>query len=68
MSGMPTGSNGIHFDCADLGEPALGYIVENRLLQHALWVQLESAGNVTAIYPAATGSGQLGCGWGDAHA
>lgn len=47
-----TGSGCIHFDCADVGEPALGYIVENGLMQHALRMQLQSAHNVTAIHPA----------------
>jgi len=47
-----TGSGCIHFDCADVGEPALGYIVENRLIQHALQMQLQSAHNITAIHPA----------------
>ena len=46
-----TGSGRIHFDCADVGEPALGYIVENRLIQHALWIQLQTADNITAFYP-----------------
>ena len=46
-----TGSGRIHFDCAEVGEPALGYIVENRLIQHALWIQLQTADNITAFYP-----------------
>ncbi len=48
-----TGSGYIHFDCAEMGEPALGYIIENRLLQHALRLQLETAGNVSMMFPAA---------------
>ncbi|MDE2345555.1 MAG: UbiH/UbiF/VisC/COQ6 family ubiquinone biosynthesis hydroxylase [Gammaproteobacteria bacterium] len=48
-----TGSGTIHFDCADVGEAALGYIVENRLLQHVLRLRLESAGNISMIFPAA---------------
>ncbi|MGA9854985.1 MAG: UbiH/UbiF/VisC/COQ6 family ubiquinone biosynthesis hydroxylase [Gammaproteobacteria bacterium] len=47
-----TGSGRIHFDCADVGEPALGYIVENRLIQHALRIQLQTADNITEIHPA----------------
>lgn len=47
-----TGRGRIHFDCAEVGAEALGYIVENRLLQHALWQRLEPARNITAIYPA----------------
>ncbi len=31
------------FDAGERGEPALGWIVENRLLQHALWQALGSA-------------------------
>ena len=47
-----TGRGRIHFDCAEVGEEALGYIAENRLILHALWRRLEHAENVTAIYPA----------------
>ncbi|MGH8398669.1 MAG: UbiH/UbiF/VisC/COQ6 family ubiquinone biosynthesis hydroxylase [Gammaproteobacteria bacterium] len=47
-----TGSGRIHFDCADVGEPALGYIVENRLILHSLWKQLETTKQITAIFPA----------------
>ena len=47
-----TGRGRIHFDCADVGEAALGYIAESRLLQHVLWRQLERAKNITALYPA----------------
>lgn len=47
-----TGRGRIKFDCAEVGEEALGYIVENRLLQHALWQRLEQAGNITVIHPA----------------
>ena len=47
-----SGSGSIHFDCADVGEPALGYIVENRLLQHALRMQLQTADNIISMYPA----------------
>ena len=32
------------FDAADLGEPDLGHIVENRALQHALWQAAGAAG------------------------
>jgi 2-polyprenylphenol 6-hydroxylase len=47
-----TGNGRIHFDSADVGEPALGYIVENRLIQHALQTQLLTADNVTVMHPA----------------
>lgn len=32
----------LHFDAADRGEAALGWIVENKLIQHALWQALSS--------------------------
>ena len=44
------GEGNLHFDSADLGQPELGYIVENALLQHALWKRLE--GQVTLLHPA----------------
>jgi 2-octaprenylphenol hydroxylase len=34
----------VAFDAADLGEPDLGHIVENRALQHALWQAAAAAG------------------------
>ncbi|HEV2332502.1 MAG TPA: UbiH/UbiF/VisC/COQ6 family ubiquinone biosynthesis hydroxylase [Gammaproteobacteria bacterium] len=46
------GEGSIHFDSAELGEPELGYIVENRLLQHALWAELEDRPQVTLLAPA----------------
>jgi 2-octaprenylphenol hydroxylase len=39
-SGTPTGPNSLTFDCAELGEPNLGYIVDGKALQ---WQCLESA-------------------------
>jgi 2-octaprenylphenol hydroxylase len=42
----------IRFDSADLGEPDLGHIVENRVTRLALWEQLEQADNVTLHCPA----------------
>ena len=47
-----TGRGRVHFGCAEVGEAALGYIAESRLIQRALWRQLERAKNITAIYPA----------------
>jgi 2-polyprenylphenol 6-hydroxylase len=32
-----TGGGAIHFDSADIGEPQLGFIIENRALVKALW-------------------------------
>jgi 2-octaprenylphenol hydroxylase len=40
----------IHFDAADLAEPDLGHIVENRVIVRALWQSLEGAG-VTVLAP-----------------
>ena len=34
----------IHFDAADLAEPDLGHIVENRVIVRALWQALDKAG------------------------
>ncbi len=47
------GKGRIHFDSADLGEPDLGHIVENRVTQLALWERLEQAPGVTLFCPAA---------------
>ncbi|MBK5929232.1 UbiH/UbiF/VisC/COQ6 family ubiquinone biosynthesis hydroxylase [Halochromatium salexigens] len=38
----------IHFDSADLGEPDLGHIVENRVTRLALWERLEAASGLAA--------------------
>ncbi|HEV2237999.1 MAG TPA: UbiH/UbiF/VisC/COQ6 family ubiquinone biosynthesis hydroxylase, partial [Ktedonobacterales bacterium] len=46
------GEGSIHFDSAALGEAELGYIVENRLLQHALWAELKGKRQVTLLHPA----------------
>ncbi|MCU7926216.1 MAG: UbiH/UbiF/VisC/COQ6 family ubiquinone biosynthesis hydroxylase [Candidatus Thiodiazotropha sp. (ex Dulcina madagascariensis)] len=46
------GSGRIHFSAAEIGEPDLGHIVENRVTQLALWERLESLSNVTLRYPA----------------
>src|SRR3569623_169027 len=43
----------IHFDSADVGEDALGHIVENRVVQIALWQRLQNVDNVSLICPAA---------------
>jgi 2-octaprenylphenol hydroxylase len=41
-----TGFGSIHFDSADLGEPLLGWIIENRVIQYAL---LERARQLPAV-------------------
>lgn len=40
-----------HFDSADVGYQQLGFIVENSLIQHALWQQLQSLDNVSIQCP-----------------
>jgi 2-octaprenylphenol hydroxylase len=47
------GGGSIQFDSADLGEPDLGHIVENRVTQLALWERLEQAPDLTLVCPAA---------------
>ena len=47
-----TGRGRVRFDCTEVGEDALGYIVENQLLQSALWQRLANAANVSAVRPA----------------
>jgi 2-octaprenylphenol hydroxylase len=46
------GGGSIHFDAADLGEPDLGHIVENRVIQLALWERLERCPDLTLVCPA----------------
>jgi len=46
------GGASIHFDSADLGEPDLGHIVENRVTQLALWERLEAEPEVSLLCPA----------------
>ena len=45
------GSGSIRFDAAELGEPDLGHIVENRVTQLALWERLEAFENVHLVCP-----------------
>jgi 2-octaprenylphenol hydroxylase len=47
-----TGDGAVTFDAADLGEPELGHIVENALVQHALWATLQASGRVELFAPA----------------
>lgn len=46
------GSGTVHFDSADIGEPRLGYIVENRVIQAGLEARLEALNSVTWCRPA----------------
>ena len=41
-----------HFDCAELGEPYLGHMIEPRIIQTALSGQLESDDNISRFCPA----------------
>jgi 2-polyprenylphenol 6-hydroxylase len=46
------GSGSIHFDCADIGEPTLGHIIESRVIQEALHRRLEALDSVDWLCPA----------------
>jgi len=46
------GDGVIHFDSAEVGEPSLGYIIENRIIQAALLHQAEQLGNIELMTPA----------------
>jgi len=46
-----SGSGSIHFEAAEIGEPYLGHIIENRVVQLALWERLEQIDNVTRLFP-----------------
>lgn len=45
-------AHALHFDCADIGEPDLGHIIENRLIQDALLRRLERVAAVDIASPA----------------
>jgi len=45
------GAGHIHFDSADVGEPDLGHIVENRVTQLALWECLRELDHATLFCP-----------------
>jgi 2-octaprenylphenol hydroxylase len=46
------GAGEVHFDSAEIAEPALGHIVENVLIQHALNMRLEALDTVEVFRPA----------------
>ena len=46
------GKGSIQFSAADIGEPNLGHIVENRVTQLALWERLAQLSNATILCPA----------------
>ncbi|MEN8177130.1 MAG: UbiH/UbiF/VisC/COQ6 family ubiquinone biosynthesis hydroxylase [Pseudomonadota bacterium] len=50
----------IHFSAADIDEPNLGHIVENRVTQLALWEQLGRLSNVTRLCPAEIDNLEIG--------
>ena len=47
-----TNSSTLHFDSADIGEPLLGYIVENRHIQQACLARCKQLSNITLLCPA----------------
>lgn len=47
-----TGSGEIHFDAAELGEAALGFIIENRVIQSGLLAAAEKHDNISYLYNA----------------
>ncbi len=49
----PYGRDAIHFDSADLGQPDLGHIIENRLIQTALLDVLKTLPAVEVLQPVA---------------
>lgn len=53
------GDGFIHFDCAEIGEPNLGHIVENRVINKALTLRAKQFTNVTLYCPASPCSLQL---------
>jgi 2-octaprenylphenol hydroxylase len=53
MEVWDSGGEGVtHFDCAEIGEPCLGHIIEPRFIQAALWRQLQSIDAVSLYCPA----------------
>jgi 2-octaprenylphenol hydroxylase len=53
MEVWDAGGQGVtHFDCAEIGEPWLGHIIEPRFIQAALWQQLQSIPTVSLYCPA----------------
>jgi 2-octaprenylphenol hydroxylase len=53
MEVWDAGGEGVtHFDCAELGEPCLGHIIEPRFIQAALWQQLQTLASVSLYCPA----------------
>lgn len=51
-----TGSGAIDFDSADIGEPNLGHIIENRVILAALLERMAEFSNIELICPAQVGT------------
>jgi 2-octaprenylphenol hydroxylase len=51
-----TGNGVIHFDSADIGEPVLGHIIENRVIQSALLKRVDALDSVELMTPATVAS------------
>lgn len=53
MEVWDAGGEGVtHFDCAELGEPCLGHIIEPRIIETALLTQLVADNNISRFCPA----------------
>jgi 2-octaprenylphenol hydroxylase len=48
----------IHFDSADIGEPLLGWIIENRVIQYALLERVRQSSEIELLCPAALETAQ----------
>lgn len=61
------GSGMIHFDCADLGEPDLGHIIENRVIIAALLDRMAQFDNIDFLCPAQAQGMRLGDEWAELY-
>lgn len=52
MKVWETSSSALHFDCAEIGEPHLGHIVENRHIQQACLERCKQISNIDLLCPA----------------
>jgi len=52
MEVWETPASTLHFDSADIGEPLLGYIVENRHIQQACLARCKQLSNISLLCPA----------------
>ena len=44
-------ASSIHFDSADIGEADLGHIIQNRVIQRALWAAMAQRPNIEILVP-----------------